>query len=114
MRQVVIESPVMNSPFEDPRGHFRLTDKGITNQIPEKQRPSAYFIPIARPKKKGKQDQLSFDAEWTQDRVKENDEMNRIRGRMEMWRQGKAVYLSYKEFRKLWKSSGQLFPIAAY
>ena len=31
-------------------------------------RLSSYFIPIAKPKKKGKQ-QLQFDTEWTQDRI---------------------------------------------
>ena len=32
MKQVVIENPVMNSPFEEPKRHFRFSDDGITNE----------------------------------------------------------------------------------
>jgi hypothetical protein len=31
--QVVIANPVINSPFEEPKRHFRFNDEGITNQI---------------------------------------------------------------------------------
>jgi type III restriction enzyme len=88
VKQVIIENPVINSPFKEPRGHFRFTEEGITDEIVESRRTSAYFIPIARPKKKGKQMQLSFDTEWTQDRVKENEQINKIRSRVSLWRQG--------------------------
>ncbi len=90
MAQTVIENPILNSPFEEPKRHFRFSEEGITNEIEESRRVSSYFIPIARPKKKGK-GQLAFKNEWTQDRVKENDEINRIRKRVEIWRQGGYV-----------------------
>ena len=86
MRQVVIENPVINSPFDEPRRHFKFTDEGITNEIIEARRSSSYFIPIARPKKKGKQ--LVLDTEWTQDRIEENRFVNQIRTRVEKWRLG--------------------------
>lgn len=38
MSQVVIENPVINSPFDEPRRHFRFTDEGITNEIVEARR----------------------------------------------------------------------------
>src|ERR1017187_8022083 len=44
MKQVVIENPIINSPFEEPRRHFRFTDEGITNEIVGKRRSSSYFI----------------------------------------------------------------------
>ncbi|MBW2341842.1 MAG: DEAD/DEAH box helicase family protein [Deltaproteobacteria bacterium] len=88
MEQVVIENPVINSPFEEPQRHFRFTEEGITNEIIERRRISSYFIPVPRPKKKGKQQQLSFETEWTQDRIKENKFINQIRRRVAMWRQG--------------------------
>ncbi len=56
MRQLVIENPVINSAFEEPRRHYRFTDEGITNEIVEERRPSAYFIPVPQPKKRGKQE----------------------------------------------------------
>lgn len=87
MRHVIIENPVINSPFAEPTRHFRFTDDGITNEIVEgKRRISSYFVPIPAPKKKSKQ--LNVDTEWTQDRQEENKLINRIRGRVSMWRQG--------------------------
>jgi hypothetical protein len=88
MKQVVIENPVINTPFKEPNRHFRFTEEGISGEMVESRRVSSYFIPIARPKKKGKQTQLSFDTEWTQDRVKENEQINKIRSRISLWRQG--------------------------
>ena len=31
MSQVVIENPIINSPFEEPSRHFKFDDEGITN-----------------------------------------------------------------------------------
>ena len=87
MKQVVIENPVINSPFDEPQRHFRFTNEGITNEIISERRVSSYFIPIAKPKKKGKQAYLP-DTEWTQERIAENTEINRIRSKVAMWRQG--------------------------
>jgi type III restriction enzyme len=89
MPDVIIENPILNSPFREPTWHFKFTDEGITNEIAEGRRISSYFIPIAKPKKKGKQ--LTFDTEWTQDRVEENKTVNRIRQRVGLWRQGGYV-----------------------
>ena len=86
MSDVVIENPVINSPFEAPKRHFKFGDAGITDEVVESRRRSSYFIPIAQPKKKSKQ--LTFETEWTKDRIKENDEINRIRARVELWREG--------------------------
>jgi type III restriction enzyme len=84
--QVVIENPVLNSPYKEP-GHYRLfDDDGITNDIADGRRPSSYFVPIAAPKKKGKQ--LAFETEWIKERQRENDHINRIRARVSVWRQG--------------------------
>ena len=86
MGQVVIENPILNAPFEEPKRHFRFSDEGITNEIVNERRISAYFIPIPPPKKKGKQ--LAFDTEWTKDRIEENIFINRIRARVSLWRKG--------------------------
>lgn len=84
MKQVVIENPVLNSPYKEPNLHFKFTEEGITNEIIEQRRISSYFIPIAKPKKKGKQ--LSLDTEWTEDRIEENKFINQIRDRVSLWR----------------------------
>src|SRR5260370_14452974 len=90
MPQVVIENPILNSPFEEPARHFRFTDEGISNEIVEGRRTSSYFIPIAKPKKKSK-NQLQFETEWTQDRIEENKLVNDIRRRVSQWRKGGYV-----------------------
>ncbi len=77
MREAVIENPVINSAFAEPRRHFKFDDDGITNEIVDARRPSAYFIPVAQPKKKGKQ--LELGTEWTDDRLRENDYINEVR-----------------------------------
>jgi len=89
MTQVVIENPIINSPFDEPTRHFRFTDEGITNEEVDGRRTSSYFVPIAKPKKKGKQ--LQFDTEWTQDRIEENKLVNDIRRRVGAWREGGYV-----------------------
>jgi type III restriction enzyme len=88
--QAVIENPVINSPFDEPKRHFKFSDEGITNEIIEGRRVSSYFIPIAAPRKKGKK-QLYFDTEWTKDRIEENKFINQIRERVFRWRAGGYV-----------------------
>ncbi len=90
MRQVVIENPVVNSPYDEPRRHFRFSDDGITDEIVEGRRPSSYFVPVPQPRKKNPK-QLAFETEWTQDRVEENRLVNQIRERVKLWRQGGYV-----------------------
>ena len=48
MPDVVIENPIINSPFVEPTRHFRFDDDGITDQIDDGRRPSSYFVPIAQ------------------------------------------------------------------
>jgi len=84
--QVVIENPIINSPFDEPTRHFRFADEGITNEIVAGRRISSYFVPIAQARKKGKQ--LLIETEWTQDRIEENKLVNDIRRRVSLWRQG--------------------------
>ena len=38
MTQVVIENPIINSPFDKPARHFKFSDDGITNEIVETRR----------------------------------------------------------------------------
>ena len=87
MKQVVIENPIINSAFLEPKRHFRFDDEGITSDIVEQRRKSHYFIPIAKPKKRSKQTELDLGT-WTQDRIEENKFINDIRERVGIWRKG--------------------------
>ncbi len=84
MKQVVIENPVINSPFEEPSRHFKFTEEGITDEVVAQRRTSSYFIPIAKPSNRGRQ--LSFETEWTEDRIEENVFINQVRNRVALWR----------------------------
>ncbi len=89
MKQAVIENPIINSPFDEPVRHFRFSDEGITNQIVRARRESAYFMPIAAPRKKNKQ-QLGFDGdEWNATRIEPNHFTNQVRARVKQWRENK-------------------------
>lgn len=90
MKQVVIENPILNSPYEEPRRHFRFSEEGITNEIVEARRISSYFVPIPQAKKKNPK-QLSFETEWTADRIEENRFINQVRERVSLWRKGGYV-----------------------
>lgn len=83
----VIDNPILNSPFEEPRRHFVFDDDGITDKIAEGRRTSIYFVPIARPRKKG--GQQYFDTEWTKDRIVPNKLVDEIRPKVALWRQSR-------------------------
>ncbi len=82
----IIENPILNSPYRAPARYFRFDEHGITGDVVEARRPSAYFVPIPPPKTRGKQ--LSFETQWTQDRLEENQLVNQVRERVAVWRRG--------------------------
>jgi len=100
LAQVVIENPILNSPFQEPQRHWRFGDEGITDDIVEERRISSYFVPIAKPRKRGKDKQLTFDTEWTKNREEENTFINRVRSRVRAWREGGYVGIT-KTTRRL-------------
>ena len=47
MPQIVIENPILNSPYREPTRHFRFdASNEITNIIDAGRRGSSYFLPI--------------------------------------------------------------------
>ena len=93
MPDQIIDNPIINSPFEEPKRQFLFTDDGITKDIEEKRRISAYFVPIPKPRKRGVQPVL-FETEWKKDRIKPNDFINRIRVQVRKWRKGGYLHVS--------------------
>lgn len=79
-----IDNPIINSPLEMPDRHFRFDDDGITDDIVEGRRPSAYFMPIPASKRRGgAQQEIVFD-EWTRDRLKETEFVTHLRERVDV------------------------------
>ena len=88
-KPVVIEKPVINSPFVEPERHFKFDDNGITNEIIPSRRQSEYFIPIPVPKRmRDNPDQGVFDFGdgWNRNRLQENHFINQVRDRVTAWR----------------------------
>ena len=89
MRQVIIENPVINSPFDEPQRHFRFNEGRITDKEIEGRRQSEYFIPIPKPRaKKTDQTLIDFGEGWTGDWLQENKFINDVRERVASWRRG--------------------------
>lgn len=87
MADVVINNPVINSPFAEPVRHFEFGDRGLTGRIIDgTRRESSYFVPI--PAGRRQSPQLSLEAEWTKERLRPNDFVNRVRERVGRWRHG--------------------------
>ena len=98
MPPVVIENPILNSPYSEPARHFRFTDESITSAIDEGRRISQYFVPIPQPRKKGQQ--MAF-TEWKQYRVEENQFINHVRERVNFWRNSRYPGLTKTTARVL-------------
>ena len=81
----VISNPIINSAYHAPARHFAFDNDGITDRIVDSRRPSSYFVPVPRPRKRGTQ-QLEF-AELTADRIEKNQFVNDIRARVARWRE---------------------------
>jgi hypothetical protein len=88
MPDVVIENPVINSPFDELRRHFYFSDDGITDKIVESRRLSSYFVPIPPSRKRSGKEQLVLETEWTRDRRQGNKFINDIRNAVAKWRFG--------------------------
>ncbi|MGH3303070.1 MAG: BPTD_3080 family restriction endonuclease [Streptosporangiaceae bacterium] len=86
MADRVIDNPIINSPYRAPDRHFKFDTDGITNEIVDGRRPSSYFVPVPRPRKRGAQ--MEF-AELTGDQIESNQLVNDIRERVGRWREGR-------------------------
>ncbi|MCC6627259.1 MAG: DEAD/DEAH box helicase family protein [Chloroflexi bacterium] len=90
MRQVVIDNPIINSPYAEPARHYRFDEDGITSEIEPGRRSSSYFVPVPPPKKKGGK-QIALPGDDAPQQRKENELVNQIRDRVAQWRRGGYV-----------------------
>jgi type III restriction enzyme len=89
----IIDNPIINSPYRVPDKHFRFDNDGITNEIVPGRRPSQYFVPVPRPRKRGQQIELDF-AEFTAVKIRKNDSVNQVRARVDVWRKQKYPHVT--------------------
>ena len=109
---VTIENPILNSPFEVPARHWRITDDGITDEPVDGRRSSAYFIPVPPPKKKG--GQLALDGTgWTAERMEPNGFINQVREHVDAFRATgyRGVTPVTRELLEHWTDPGRERPL---
>jgi len=83
----VIDNPIINSPYHAPTRHFKFDNDGITDEIVEGRRPSAYFVPVPRARKRNAQMELDLpELGLTADQIQPNHFVNAIRTQVERWR----------------------------
>ena len=81
-----IENPILNCPFCEPKKQFAFdANNRIMNTHLSGRRRSAYFVPVADPKRKTKQH--SIDWQDAETRKTETDSVNRIRDVVRQWRE---------------------------
>ncbi len=82
-----VENAILNSPYEAPTRCFKFDADGITDEILDERRKSEFFVAVPAPKKKsGKQQEIDF-LDVSTERVEPNELINRIRGRVDRWRE---------------------------
>ncbi|MFO0800078.1 MAG: DEAD/DEAH box helicase family protein [Gemmataceae bacterium] len=84
MPPVVIDNPILNSPYREPTRHFRFdASNQITSTVDPGRRGSSYFLPIAAPKKKAAPGLFDQDIE---EKKEESGYVNSIRSLVKKWR----------------------------
>lgn len=88
MGEAFFKSPILNSPYEEPRQHWELDASGQpTNVIVPRRRPSALVSPIPKPKKvRGKQVQADLLADEDGQEYNPTEIINGVRSAVESWR----------------------------
>lgn len=85
-----IDTPILNSPYEQPDRHYVIGPQGPTGEVKDGRRPSESFIPIAVSKKGIKggdgSEQEGFDFDATHERREKNSLINDIRRDVNKWR----------------------------
>ena len=91
-QQSFFENPILNSPYDYPRRHWKMdADNKPTGEINSSRRPSSNRTPIVTPRAKGKgnsaiQQDLFLDTSEGVD-YRENELINRIRAEVDRWRE---------------------------
>lgn len=83
-----MNNPILNSPYLEPKSHFKADERGLTEEILNIRRPSSFYIPVPRAKTKQKQLDLNIaDGAFGTELQKENEFINKIRAKIKQWRE---------------------------
>ncbi|GAB3222358.1 DEAD/DEAH box helicase family protein [Kineococcus gypseus] len=101
----LIDNPILNGPYDIPSRHWRFgEDGGITDEVVESRRPSESWVPVPRPRKRGRSkvaEQIELDLHCTDERREPNDQIDRVRRAVGLWRQRGYPYVTSTSLRLL-------------
>lgn len=84
-----MNNPIINSPYKEPNRHFKADERGISDEIIEERRPSSFYIPVPRTRKRDRQLELNLaDGAFSDEMQKENEFINKVRAKIKEWRDG--------------------------
>jgi type III restriction enzyme len=109
MPGTVIENPILNSPYDVPARHWRITDEGITDEPVEGRRISAYFVPVPPPRRRAAGQMTLESAGLTAERMEDNVFINRVREHVDAFRASgyRGVTPVTRELLDQWTDSGR-------
>ena len=82
-----MQSPILNSPYQEPKRHFKSDERGLTEEVDEFRRPSTFYIPVPRAKTLQKQaEQNMAEGALGIEMQKENEFVNKVRTKISEWR----------------------------
>ncbi len=82
-----MNSPILNSPYQEPKKHFKSDERGISSEFLEFRRPSSFFIPVPRAKVRAKREEQNVaEGAYGSELQKENELINKIRSKISEWR----------------------------
>lgn len=83
-----MKSPILNSPYFEPSQYFKSDERGLTDEVVDGRRPSSFFMPVQRARTKEKQLELNLaEGAYGSELQKDNEFINKIRGKIKDWRQ---------------------------
>jgi type III restriction enzyme len=86
--QLVMKSPILNSPYIEPNRHFSADERGLTEEILNFRRPSSFYIPVPKAKTKYSQLELNLaEGAYGAELQKENEFINKLRAIIKEWRE---------------------------
>lgn len=79
--------PIINSPYLEPKRYFRSDERGLTDEIANERRPSAYYIPVPKAKTRAKREEQNVaEGAYGSELERENEFVNKLRARVSAWR----------------------------
>ncbi|ROP43269.1 BPTD_3080 family restriction endonuclease [Pseudokineococcus lusitanus] len=81
------DNPILGSPYDIPSRHWRLDDRGgIQDDVVQGRRRSESWVPVPRPRKRKVSGQTELELHRTDERRERNDQVDRIRQVVDLWR----------------------------